>query len=124
MGTISVDDVYTTDNQTYEVYLAKDDIYNGRYVRVTVNALNGQKTAEVRFLVDPDTVRQVHTKIGDDEQSFSVDNDAMGTSRSVIKTGTLPAGYKLINELGDSACVRGIPSAVADNQARCIYNNR
>lgn len=27
MGTISVDDVYTTDNQTYEVYLAKDDIY-------------------------------------------------------------------------------------------------
>ena len=118
MGTISVDDVYTTDNQTYEVYLANDDIYNGRYVRVTVNALNGQKTAEVRFLVDPDTVRQVHTaKVGDDEHSFSVDDDAaMGTSRSAIKTGTLPAGYKLINELGDSTRVRGIPSAVADNQ--------
>lgn len=117
MGTVSVDDIYTTDNQTYEVYLANDDIYNGRYVRVTVNALNGQKTAEVRFLVDPDTVRQVHTaKVGDDEHSFSVDDDAMGTSRSAIKTGTLPAGYKLINELGDSACVRGIPSAVADNQ--------
>lgn len=109
--------IYTTDNQTYEVYLVSDDIYNGRYVRVTVNALNGQKTAEVRFLVDPDTVRQVHTaKVGDDEQSFSVDNDAMGTSRSVIKTGTLPAGYKLINEPYDSARVRGIPSAVADNQ--------
>ena len=75
-----VDDIYTTDNQTYEVYLANDDIYNGRYVRVTVNALNGQKTAEVRFLVDPDTVRQVHTaKVGDDEHSFSVDDDAMGT---------------------------------------------
>ena len=117
MGTVSVDDIYTTDNQTYEVYLVSDDIYNGRYVRVTVNALNGQKTAEVRFLVDPDTVRQVHTaKVGDDEQSFSVDNDAMGTSRSVIKTGTLPAGYKLINEPYDSARVRGIPSAVADNQ--------
>lgn len=28
----------------------------------------------------------------------------------------MPAGYKLINELGDSARVRGIPSAVADNQ--------
>lgn len=118
MRTVSVDDIYTTDNQTYEVYLANDDIYNGRYVRVTVNALNGQKTAEVRFLVDPDTVRQVHTaKVGDDEHSFSVDDAAaMGTSRSVIKTGTLPAGYKLINELGDSARVRGIPSAVADNQ--------
>ena len=99
MGTVSVDDIYTTDNQTYEVYLVSDDIYNGRYVRVTVNALNG------------------HTaKVGDDEQSFSVDNDAMGTSRSVIKTGTLPAGYKLINEPYDSARVRGIPSAVADNQ--------
>ena len=80
MGTVPVDDIYTTDNQTYEVYLANDDIYNGRYVRVTVNALNGQKTAEVRFLVDPDTVRQVHTaKVGDDEHSFSVDDDAMGT---------------------------------------------
>lgn len=45
-----------------------------------------------------------------------MDNDAIGTSRSAIKTGTLPAGYKLINELGDSARVRGIPSAVADNQ--------
>ena len=48
MRTVSVDDIYTTDNQTYEVYLANDDIYNGRYVRVTVNALNGQKTAEVQ----------------------------------------------------------------------------
>ena len=28
MGTVSVDDIYTTDNQTYEVYLANDDIYN------------------------------------------------------------------------------------------------
>ena len=102
---------------SYMGTVSVDDIYNGRYVRVTVNALNGQKTAEVRFLVDPDTVRQVHTaKVGDDEQSFSVDNDAMGTSRSVIKTGTLPAGYKLINEPYDSARVRGIPSAVADNQ--------
>ena len=62
-------------------------------------------------------MRQVHTaKVGDDEHSFSVDDDTMGTSKSAIKTGTLPAGYKLINELGDSARVRGIPSAVADNQ--------
>lgn len=117
MGTVSVDDVYTTDNQTYEVYLANDDIYSGGYVRVTVNALNGQKTAEVRFLADHDTTRRVHiTKIGEDESRFSIDGNAMGTSKSVIKTGTLPAGYKLINESDGSAYVRGIPSAVADNQ--------
>lgn len=117
MRTLSVDDVYTTDNQTYEVYLENDNIYSGRYVRVTVNALNGQKTAEVRFLADSDTTRYVHTaRVGSDEHSFSIDDNAMGTSRSAIKTGTLPAGYKLINESGDSSYVRGIPSAVADNQ--------
>lgn len=117
MRTVSVDDVYTTDNQTYEVYLANDDIYSGRYVRVTVNALNGQKTAEVRFLADSDTSRYVHVaEVGDDEHSFSINDNAMGTSRSTIKTGTLPAGYKLTNESRDSSYVRGIPSAVADNQ--------
>lgn len=114
----TVEDVYTTDNQTYEVYLIDDDdeISTGNYVRVTVDALNGQKTAEIQFLADSETTRDLYAaSIGENRGRFYIDNVADGASKSTIKTGTLPAGLKLLNVRGSSYIV-GDPSAIADNQ--------
>lgn len=114
----AVEDVYTTDNQTYEVYLAnrEDEISTGNFVRVTVASLNGQKTAETQFWVDSETTRDCYVaNLGDGHGREYISNTAEGAYKAVIKSGTLPAGLKLLNTRGNSY-VTGDPSAIADNQ--------
>lgn len=53
---LDIEDIYTTDNQTYKLYL-ESSVHVGEYVQVTANALDGQKTVEARFLVDSDEVK-------------------------------------------------------------------
>lgn len=122
VGKLSVEDIYTTDNQTYEIYLDNDSYDNsvetGEYVRVTIKALNGQKTMETLFLTETATVRHTYTAtVGGRRDQILIYNDAtMGYSKSEIRSGTLPTGYKLINKVGRYSGIDGIPTVVADNQ--------
>lgn len=122
VGKLSVEDIYTTDNQTYEIYLDNDSYDNsvetGEYVRVTIKALNGQKTMETLFLTETATVRHTYaaTVGGSRDQIFIYNDAAMGYSKSEIRSGTLPTGYKLIHEVARYSGIDGIPTVVADNQ--------
>lgn len=116
---VSIDDIYTTDNQTYEIYLVGNSVSIGEHVCVTVNALNGKKTAETFFTSESDVNRQLHTaNVGDSKEYIDVDEEssAEGYHKATIKSGTLPQGYKLVTLDSGATEVYGVPSVVVDNQ--------
>ena len=113
---LDIEDIYTTDNQTYKLYL-ESSVRVGEYVQVTANALDGQKTVEARFLVDSDEVKDRCTgKVGEYISEYIGYGATVGYSKSEIKTGTLPAGLKLQTDSDDDVVIKGTPSAIANNQ--------
>lgn len=110
---IKIDSVYTTDNKTYLVEL-QEEMVRGCYYLLTVNSLDGQKSAELFFKLNGDNSKQtVYGLVGQNlSNSINVSSTNGYYSLSIV-SGTLPAGLKFDSERN---AVYGTPTAVANNQ--------
>lgn len=110
---MKVDSVYTTDNRTYLVEL-QEAMSVGCYYMLTINALDGQQSAEFFFKANGKSVNStIGGTVGEYLSEDITPNDQNGNYTLSIVSGQLPVGLKL-----DSARnkVYGTPTAVSNNQ--------
>lgn len=110
-----VDKVITADNKNYVIFLDEDDeIITGNYVKVTVNKLKGNKSAELRFLSDgEESYDVVCGEVNDNVHTYISADNMIGYFSTSIESGSLPNGLSLESARN---IVKGTIKSVADNQ--------
>lgn len=87
-----IEDVFTTDNKNYKLYLKNNNVYVGEYVQVTVPSLSGIKTAQTQFKSEAEDLDEVIIgEVGDNIGEY-ISNSLRGYSVAAIASGTLPSG--------------------------------
>ena len=102
----------TTNNKDYIITLG-NNLSSGDYVRVSINALDGVRTREQRFMA-ADGYQRMNLKANVDYYySYNLDSDFGYNSTMRIVSGSLPTGLTYNAKDND---ISGIPTKVTDNQ--------
>ncbi len=106
-------DVYTANNKDYIISLA-NEVYDGHFIQVTINGINGKNIAEKEFVSDEYDASEVITgKVGQ-YVYYSPDS---GYSIIQLESGTLPSGLEIDQRSGT---IQGIPLELVNNR-RCTF---
>ncbi len=107
-------DVYTANNKDYVISLS-NEVYDGNFIQVTIDGIDGKNVAEKEFVADGYAGYDVVTGMVGQYLSYS---PYEGYSVIQLESGTLPAGLVLDQLTGK---IEGIPLECANND-KCTFS--